>query len=145
MGIVNQLADRSLPAFDECDDAIQTLQQRVHVLQCALAGTYHVGKVRNLAAGQNVTVGGLWSPGLRAVNVDVSFTEHARGRKQSQRIFAQAKAVSVFTFIKTSTGVSCLLGSCTTRILVTLPMSTPESRTGAPTRRPLALSKYDFQ
>src|ERR1039457_1902238 len=47
----------------------------------------------------------------------------------------------VLTFIVTSTGVVGL--SCTIRMPVTLPMSTPAKRTGAPSRKPLALSKYE--
>src|SRR5207245_9514214 len=43
----------------------------------------------------------------------------------------------------TSTGVSGLPG--TTRMPLTLPMSTPWSRTGAPFRKPLELSKYDLR
>src|SRR5208282_4746966 len=47
----------------------------------------------------------------------------------------------VLTFIMTSTGVVGL--PLTMRMPVTLPMSTPAKRTGAPSRRPPALSKYD--
>src|ERR1039458_8238627 len=47
----------------------------------------------------------------------------------------------VLTFIVTSTGVVGL--SPTIRMPVTLPMSTPAKRTGAPSRKPPALSKYD--
>jgi hypothetical protein len=41
-GIVNDLADRTLAAFDERHDAIDALQQSVNVLQRALAGAHHV-------------------------------------------------------------------------------------------------------
>ena len=44
-----------------------------------------------------------------------------------------------FTFMVTSTGVSGR--SDTIRIVFTLPMSTPLSRTGAPWRKPLASGK----
>jgi len=49
----------------------------------------------------------------------------------------------VFTFIVSSTGVAGF--PCTMRIPVTLPMSTPDRRTGAPMRKPLALSTYDLR
>src|SRR5580658_2464906 len=51
------------------------------------------------------------------------------------------KEYLVLTFIVTSTGVIGL--PPTIRTPVTLPMSTPAKRTGAPSRRPPALSKYD--
>src|SRR5579862_21716 len=55
--------------------------------------------------------------------------------------FRRLKEYLVFTFIVTSTGAIGL--PLTMRIPVTLPMSTPASRTGAPSRRPAALSKYE--
>src|SRR5207253_11195199 len=58
---------------------------------------------------------------------------------ESLRRFARYR---VLTFIVTSTGVRGLLG--TTRIADTLATSTPCKRTGAPWRRPLALSKNDW-
>src|SRR5208282_3312459 len=51
------------------------------------------------------------------------------------------KEYLVLTFIVTSTGVIGL--PVTMRIPFTLPMSTPAKRTGAPSRRPPALSKYE--
>src|SRR5580700_6012750 len=47
----------------------------------------------------------------------------------------------VLTFIVTSTGVVGLL--LMMRTAVTLPMSTPANRTGAPSRKPPASSKYE--
>src|ERR1035437_5668970 len=51
------------------------------------------------------------------------------------------KEYLVLTFIVTSTGVNGL--PPTIRMPVTLPMSTPAKRTGAPSRRPPALSRYE--
>src|SRR5258707_15795245 len=51
------------------------------------------------------------------------------------------KRYLVLTFIVTSTGVRGLPFTILT--VVTLPMSTPANRTGAPSRRPPALSKYE--
>src|SRR5208282_360576 len=53
------------------------------------------------------------------------------------------KEYLVLTFIVTSTGVIGL--PPTIRTAVTLPMSTPARRTGAPSRRPPALSKYEYR
>ena len=52
------------------------------------------------------------------------------------------KPYFVLTFMVISTGVRGL--SRTMAIFVTLPISTPLRRTGAPTRNPSALSKYDL-
>src|SRR6266536_3113604 len=57
--------------------------------------------------------------------------------------FLRRNEYLVLTFNMTSTGVAGL--PSTMRTVVTLPISTPANRTGAPILRPLALSKYDFR
>src|SRR5262249_42316228 len=91
--IVDQFADRSLPALDECNDAVETLEQSVHVLERALAGANHVRKIRDVAARQGIAVKNHIAFCLRAVYVDVSLAEHTGGREQGQRVTAKTRKI----------------------------------------------------
>src|SRR2546427_491341 len=50
------LPSAPFPAFHERHDAVEALQQRVHVLQCALTGANHILKLRMLASGQSISI-----------------------------------------------------------------------------------------
>src|SRR6185437_5862710 len=92
-GVINQLADRSLAAFDVRDDAVHALQQHVHVLQAAVRGPDHIVISRLLFGLQYIAILHLWACGARTVDVDVSLAQHSGGREQGDRVLTQEEIV----------------------------------------------------
>ncbi len=92
-GIVNQFADGTLATFDEGDDAVETLQQGVHVLQGALAGTNYILDIRMVASGENVAPRGWRSLGIDAADIDIGLTEHAGSGQAGYRVLAKVERV----------------------------------------------------
>src|SRR6266404_1514708 len=77
--IVNDFPDRTLTAFDKCQNAIHPLQQRVHVLQRALAGAHHVLDIRLVAGLQRISVYCLRTLRPRTINIHIGFAKYPRG------------------------------------------------------------------
>ena len=92
-GIVDQLAQRTFAALREGQDAVGALEQRVHVLQRALAGAHHLVEVRMHLRGKRVAILRHRADGLRAVDVQVGFAEHSGRIERGHRIAAEVEAV----------------------------------------------------
>ena len=92
-GIVNQLAEGALAAFREGEDAVGALEQRVHVLQRALAGAHYLVEVGMHAGGKRVAILRRRADGLRAVHIHEGFAQHAGSLERSERIAAEVEVV----------------------------------------------------
>src|SRR5581483_7130907 len=91
--IVDQLADRPLPALHKGDDAVHALQQRVQVLQRALAGPDNILNVGMVPDRQHVAVFHRRPVRLRAINVNVGLAQNPGGGKGGDRIGVQSEQI----------------------------------------------------
>jgi len=95
-------------------------QQRVHVLERALAGADHVLNIGMIAGGERVSIHRLRALGKGAADIDVVSPNTPAVASEVTESLRRLKAYLVLTFIVTSTGAPGWPG--TNRIVFTLPI-----------------------